>query len=289
MMVPECGTPGPSQCLHSLYGLTLSSNYPFVNRFSPGAGTPDLFFRMVRDPYRQGSWENTDPIYRTETLTKGEPLISIYKPEGCLVIHHATVCDFYLFQDRIEAHLLDPACEFLVEIILLGEVLAVWLELHEIPAIHASAVVTEGGAIAFLSTNKGGKSTLAAFLAQQGYPLLTDDILPVECANGHFFGRPGYPGMRMWPDEAGFFLGGYEDLEIVHPAFQKRRVPVGPGGIGRFCNEKQPLKAFYLPRRVEGISGVTIGGFPRRTRSWRWSGTPSRQRSWRRWDSGLKG
>ena len=85
---------------------------------------------------------------------------------------------------------------------------------------------------------------------QAGHPLLTDDILPVEqVAAGRWLGLPGYPAMRMWPDEAEHFLGHHEDLEIVHPQLDKRRVAVGHEGFGAFCAEAQPLACIYIPER----------------------------------------
>jgi hypothetical protein len=84
---------------------------------------------------------------------------------------------------------------------------------------------------------------------QAGYSLLTDDILPVEERDGTFFGRPGYPQMRMWPDEAAHFLDGWEDLPLVHPEISKRRVPVGAGGFGSFHPDSLPLAVLYVPER----------------------------------------
>lgn len=62
-------------------------------------------------------------------------------------------------------------------------------------------------------------------------------------------GRPGYPQMRMWPEQAQHFVGRYEDLDIVHPAFSKRRVPVDESGFGIFCGTARPLACLYLPER----------------------------------------
>jgi hypothetical protein len=145
----------------------------------------------------------------------------------------------------------------MVEIHLLATVLSFWLERRGIPALHAAAAVVEGCATAFLSTNSGGKSVLAATLMQVGYPLLTDDILAVEHSRGVFVGRPGYPQMRLWPDEAQHFLGHYEDLERVHPALSKRRVPVGANGFGTFCDASQPLACLYLPERRDPVEAGT--------------------------------
>ena len=66
--------------------------------------------------------------------------------------------------------------------------------------LHASAVATPCGAVAFVGSTGSGKSTLAAALALAGFPLLCDDCLVVEPARCGFLVRPFYPGVRLWAD-----------------------------------------------------------------------------------------
>ena len=146
----------------------------------------------------------------------------------------------------------------MVEILLLGEIFSLWLELKGVRMIHASAAVVDNSAIGFLSTNNGGKSSLAGAFTQRGYPILTDDIVPVEERHGLFIGRPGYPAMRMWPDQAEHFFGDYEDLEIVHPEYSKRRILIGPHHFGTFCSEEKSLKVIYMPQRLYSDSDITL-------------------------------
>jgi len=243
-------TVGKKLPLYSLYGMNIASDFPFANRLARGIGEPDLTFRVMDEPPVTG-WEDDAPVFASSPETDGaeESLIRVYRSDGCHVLSMTDVADYYLWPDRIACHLRDPACEHLVEIHLLGIALSLWLELKGTPALHASAVVVEGRAVGFLATNKGGKSSLSAALMQVGHPLLTDDILPVELEGGAFKGRPGYPQMRMWPDQALHFLDRYEDLETVHPAYSKRRAPVGEDGLGTFCDEPRPLGCLYLPER----------------------------------------
>ena len=94
--------------------------------------------------------------------------------------------------------------------------------------------------------------------AQQGHQILTDDILPLEDRQDHFIARPGFPALRMWPDQAGHFFGDYENLDRVHPEHTKRRIPLGHEGFGTFCNEEKPLKVVYMPKRLDPASEITI-------------------------------
>ena len=244
--------------LYRLFGVTMASEYKFENPLPRISGVPDVTFtcRTTRPLSIEGMKK---PVYASRSKTDdGESVISIQTMEDCHVVHFAGSVDFYLSSDTIIAHLLDPACRYMVEILLLGEIFSLWLELQGIPTIHASAAVVDNNAIAFLSTNEGGKSGLAAAFTQQGHPILTDDILPIENRHDRFLARPGYPAMRMWPDQAVHFFGKYEDLEIVHPMYSKRRILVGPQGFGTFCNEEKPLKVMYVPQRNDPDSNITI-------------------------------
>lgn len=242
---------------YSVYGLTLASDYPLGDRLPRGYGEPDLTFTCVSTAPIAPTWQQSTPIYADpQKLRDGTSIIYIYDAGPCHVIRFTRVADFYLWPDKIVCHLTEPAHRHWVEIWLLGIVLAYWLELQGIPALHASAVVINGRAIAFLSSNKGGKSSLAASLMQLGYPLLTDDILPVERHDSSFLGRPGYPQMRMWPDQAEHFAG-HADLEQVHPQVSKRRVPVKALTKGAFCGSVRTLGGLYLPERRDTL-GIAI-------------------------------
>jgi len=213
-------------------------------------------------------WEQDTPAYASSPQLDGaeESVLKVYRQGSCHILRITGMVDYYIAPESIVCHLVDPAYEYLAEIHFLGIAFSLWLELRGIPALHASAVIIEDSAVAFLATNKGGKSSLAAILMQAGYPLLTDDILPLEQYGEMFLGRPGYPQMRMWPDQASYFLGHYEDLGIVHPTYSKRRVPVGEDGLGSFHSEPAPLACFYLPERRDSAGweeGIEISRLSR--------------------------
>jgi hypothetical protein len=120
--------------------------------------------------------------------------------------------------------------------------------------LHCAATVIDDLAVGFLASNRGGKSSLAASFLQAGYPLLTDDILPIEAVSPRFLGRPGYPSMRFWPAEAEHFLGRSEDFPRVHPSLTKRRVAVERDGLGSFHRRPTPIGCLYIPERYEADS-----------------------------------
>jgi hypothetical protein len=66
--------------------------------------------------------------------------------------------------------------------------------------LHASAVSTPGGAVAFLGESGRGKSTLARFLALEsgrGWTRVGDDILPVEPTPEGLDVLPHFPQLKL--------------------------------------------------------------------------------------------
>ena len=234
---------------YRLFGLNLASSFPFASRLVEAEGPPDITFTCTDEAPVDDPWQQTAPVFSTPPMDDGRIRLQVYWQEGYDVVHFTDVADFFVWPDRIVCHLLDSEYDYAVEIHLLGVVLSYYLERQGTPALHASAVVVDDRTAAFLATNKGGKSTLAANLMQAGYPMLTDDILAVLVNDGQPIGHAGYPQMRMWPDQAAHFVGSAERLEYVHPHLSKRRVPVGDNGVGSFCRESRPLARFYVPSR----------------------------------------
>lgn len=67
--------------------------------------------------------------------------------------------------------------------------------------VHASAIETPDGCLAFTGPSHAGKSTLAAYLQERGYPVVADDVCPLSYAPGQETRvYPGLPGLRLWKD-----------------------------------------------------------------------------------------
>lgn len=249
----------PAWRSYSVYGLTLSTDYPLIAPLPLSPDEPDITFTCrTEDPPTEHA-ETLRPLrHSADHLPSGEPWVSLYRADGYDIVHFAEVVDFHLYPHRIVAYLLDPAYSHQVEIYLLGGVLALWCELSGTPMLHASAVVVHDRAAVFVATNEGGKSSLAIALMQLGHPLLTDDILRIRPEANRYWGEPGIPELRLWPHDAERLFGDYEQLDLAHPAYTKRRVPIGKG-FGAFCSEPRPLGCLYLPRRRQpGEDGMEV-------------------------------
>ncbi len=234
---------------YSLYGLTLASDFSFETPLISSVGEPDLTFTLTSTSPMLEEWKHSTPAYTSSLTTDdGEASLYLYRQSTYDVLHFTDTADFYIWSNKIICHPLAPVDSW-IEINLLGSVFSFWLERQGIPTLHASAVVVDSGAAVFMAQSKSGKSSLAASFIQAGYPLLTDDILPIEYSSQQFLGRPGYAQMRLWPNQARNFLGNYQHLERILPEFSKRRIPLGVDGWGGFCDSPQSITCFYLPER----------------------------------------
>lgn len=244
--------PLPRERCWQLFGLSITSPHRFVNRLAPGERAPDLWFRPVEEDPIDPAWTGATPGYRSPIMIDDQQhfLDVVVAPEAT-VFHFSEVVDFFVLADGIAYRLHDEAYAYMVELHFLGFVMSYWLERQGWPALHASAVVVDDRGVGFLSNHGGGKTSLAATLLRAGHALLSDDVLALRPGGGAVVGRPGYPQMRMWPDQARHFVG-HDDLELVHPLLTKRRVPIDDGGFGCFDGSHRPVAALYVPERHDG-------------------------------------
>lgn len=254
MMFPEPSVPltEPGETVgepvYEVYGLRFASPTPLLTPLVRASGPPR---------FRYECHAAAGPIpaaasvrYRSRRHTQeGVP---------ALILRHHEDTDYFCLPsgvtltvrpDRVDAYAADLRQQILAEICLLGTILSYLREGEGVPVLHAAVVAVGGRAVAFLAGNGGGKSSLAAALVNRGCPLVSDDLLPILDGPEGPSAAPGYPQMRLWPREAGFFLGDISSLERVHPDLEKLRAPVGPSGFGSFHAAPLPLAAIYLPER----------------------------------------
>jgi len=180
--------------MYSLYGINMATEFRFDNRLTPASsGPPDITFVCQSRPAQTLDMTTLQPVYAAGDRGDGEPSFVLFRTDQVDMIHVEDVADFYLYRDRIVCHLLNQRRAYMVEILLLGTVLAYWLEQRGVVALHASAVVIDGCAVGFAGLNGGGKTSMAASLFELGYQLLADDILAVTFNSEGPVAQPGYP------------------------------------------------------------------------------------------------
>lgn len=85
-----------------------------------------------------------------------------------------------------------------IDHLLLHQVLPLALSRTGRVVLHACAVETAAGAIAFVGQSGSGKSTLAAAFCRRGHALVADDALAVDMSGEPIAVWPTADGLRLW-------------------------------------------------------------------------------------------
>jgi hypothetical protein len=131
---------------------------------------------------------------------------------------------------------------------LLGPVFGFIIRLRGFTALHASAAVINGYAVAFVGGGRAGKSTIVAALARAGHRILSDDIAVLEETSGTFRIKPSYPHIRLWPDSVSVLFGTRDALPKLVPSsdwWDKRFLDLQRDGF-YFHDEALPVRFTYI-------------------------------------------
>ena len=163
--------------------------------------------------------------------------------------------DFLLSADaaQIQCRPLPGIPEVTVRHLLLDQVIPVVLSRRESVVLHASAVLTPHGVVAFAGKSGQGKSTLAASFAKKGCALVSDDCLVLRAEHGNWTAFPSYPGVRLWPATAEeLVLQGTRTAEVAHYSIKCR---VSESALLPFVKSPAPIKRlFFLTEETSSIS-----------------------------------
>jgi hypothetical protein len=140
---------------------------------------------------------------------------------------------------------------------LFGSIPGFLLRLRGIVCLHASVVAMDNWAVAFMGPARAGKSTLATALAEQGFSILSDDILALKESGSGFEALPSYPRVRLWSDSVDALFGSPDALPLITEGWDKRHLDLTAGS--RFENRPHPLGAIYvLGERSRNLPGPRI-------------------------------
>lgn len=133
--------------------------------------------------------------------------------------------------------------------LLIAQVLPFAALLNGLEVFHASAVVRDGQAVAFLGRSRAGKTSLALELCRGGAGFLADDVLALECRDGRLLAHPGSPlaGVERVDADSESEIGEALGAQVVAVNARERLVRVAGAG------EPAALAAmFFLDRRADG-------------------------------------
>jgi len=193
--------------------------------------------------------------------------------------HYAEGIDYILSQDGRRLWILSSngVAESDVLSYLLGPVMGFVLRVRGIVCLHASAVAVNGSAVVFAGDVGAGKSTTAMAMGRLGYPILSDDIVPIYRNAGATYAQPGYPRVRLRqsslpmlcelnPDlpplpkpEGGKRL--HFELTVDGYHFQSTPLPIGAVYLLAEPNEDLPAPRAQSVSALEGIMGLVANTY----------------------------
>jgi hypothetical protein len=194
-----------------------------VSPLLPATDEADLSFSVVSEAPKRGEWQVEAEINNPG----GARYLEIGRIGSTGVLRFIDFGDAWLVgEDKIVFHLLRSEHDYQVEVILLGVLLAYWLERRGVSAFHGAAVAGDGWSIGIMGPNGSGKTSLALKLIDRDYRLVTDDLLAVSVDGHQAQAHPSFPQVRLWPDQARRLLGTATELEKANPNYEKLRVPL---------------------------------------------------------------
>jgi hypothetical protein len=135
---------------------------------------------------------------------------------------------------------------------LLGSIFVVLCQQRGLLPLHASAIGGKSGAVAFLASSGQGKSTLAAHLAQRGFPVLADDVCLIDTTQpGTAMVIPTAPWLKLWRNSLENLGRQAEGLDRVFSEDDKYRLPLAA------ALQPEPIFKLVFLEGHEGSSPTT--------------------------------
>lgn len=184
-----------------LHGLRIRSPWPPGGRRAAGSRWSDIDIAEIAAPLDS----------RGSDVAAAMPDWFRYRrrPDGAEYLRWEGFAECLVAADgrRIEYRCLARCAPEALEAYVLGQVLSFALVKRGIEPLHASAVLVDGGALAFLGEAGRGKSTLAAAFLRAGFRLVTDDLLAIGGTGGRVVVYPGPGRLNLVPGPARRLLG----------------------------------------------------------------------------------
>ncbi len=193
-------------------------------------------------------------LYLSPSLNaSGDPAVQLFEiDDSTWLMRFPQIADFSLRQGEIECRLIDSRLAFMVDVLLLGHVMACYLEQQGVLALHAGALVIGDKAVLLAGHKGAGKSSMVSSMAASGFPLMADDIAAVEGSDGAVLCRSAFPQVKLTPEQLERFAKGHHGAyPLFHPGFTKLSVPVAD--LGTFDLGPRRVGAIYLLERGSGV------------------------------------
>lgn len=189
---------------YCLYGLRLRSQWPLPYPEGTEAGLTEIeLFKGSNFLFSKAA---------RETMIQADAKAWFHHAclqDGSTYLRWSGLFEFLISADgrRIAGRPFNGVTEEAFHAYLVSQVLSFAMIKQGIEPVHATVVVVNGQAVAFLGDCGYGKSSLGAAFLQAGYPLLTDDVLVMKEENSGLYAYPGTPRIKLFPAIAKSLLG----------------------------------------------------------------------------------
>ncbi|UOR13776.1 phosphoenolpyruvate carboxykinase (ATP) [Halobacillus amylolyticus] len=137
---------------------------------------------------------------------------------------------------------LDNAREDQLRLYILGTCMGAVLVQRKILPLHGSAIAINGKAYAIVGDSGAGKSTLASVFLKKGYPLLSDDVIPVTLSEEDIpIVTPAYPQQKLWVESLNEFGMESHHYKPIIDRENKFAIPV----LDQFASKRLPLAGVF--------------------------------------------
>lgn len=234
--------------LHRAFGLTLRSEIPLPGLRPLAHGEADLAIERAAAGTIGAAWSGPaqPPVWETR-FPDGQAVCVELGVAGDQLLAYGDRARFHLSADlrTVGCAIGDEAdphgLRFLLDTVLW------WVCLTRgFQVVHASAVESEVGVLAFAGATGGGKTSLAAELLRRGCLLFSDDVLVLERRDGTMIAHPGPPLMNL-PCAAGY------PRELGRPLARFAAQAENWVAVDRASEEPRPVAALFLLRRASGL------------------------------------
>lgn len=163
-------------------------------------------------------------VWEEESTTESSFIIK----ESRILFHMPNVAIFSITNGKeIIISPFEEACEDQIRLFLLGTCMGAILFQRKILPLHGSAIAIDGKAYAIVGDSGAGKSTTASALLKRGYPLISDDVIPITInSNNVPVVTPAYPQQKLWKESLTQFGMESEGLRPIVNRESKFAIPV---------------------------------------------------------------
>lgn len=242
--------------LYTVCEFVLESNVPLPELPQADGKKPECTFQLL--PAHDAKLISAQWFHQWHT-PDGEPWLSFARLASGYLLRFPDLADFLVSADvkAIRCYPVPGTPLETIKHLFLDQVLPLVLSKRGKLIIHASAIVAQEGAIAFVGMTGQGKSTLATSFSMHGFPLMTDDSLLLEVKEGRLIGTPIYPGVRLWDDSISVLFEHEPVLSEVAHYTDKKRLAANNDRL-LFCRDSVPIQRLYFLAPLKEVATNTI-------------------------------